>query len=70
MFATSATLLNQHHDSLRRHIGQCQRLGGVRMRLRSWVETVHGIVAPRMFTTVVLLSLGSAAALSVTGLGA
>jgi hypothetical protein len=69
MFASPNTLIQHHHQTLGRHVAQCQRLSSLGARLRCWADAAHGVVAPRMFTTVVLLSLASAVTLALAGVG-
>lgn len=49
--------LRQHTRSLRSHLVECRRNGGAAQRLRCLGERVHGVLAPRLFTTVVAASL-------------
>lgn len=62
-----STPLRQHTLSLCSHLAHCPAIGSIGLRARCLVEAVHGAIAPRLFTTVVLACAALAAVLVVAG---
>jgi hypothetical protein len=54
---TSSPLLRDQSLSLRRHLLQCHHARGRWFGASVWAERAHGLIAPRIVSSIVVLAL-------------
>ena len=67
MIEVALSPLRQHTASLCTHLAQCPAIGSAGLRVRCLAEGLHALIAPRLFTTVVVTSILLAAGSVVAG---